>query len=111
MLVGTTNIDYGTIKEFANQPEDLVRYVENHIPVWARHIPCLAHNQRFYVALHLRNVLTLPFKTRKEMTDALIDGINIRGLMSSFTSITDILDACDKDALLQMLYLEVEKSE
>ena len=69
MLVGSTNIDYRTLKSFAGKPEELVTYVENMVPVWARHIKCLSHNQRFYVAIHLRSVLTLPYKTRMELVD------------------------------------------
>lgn len=111
MIVGSTNIDYSNIKLFAGKPDDLVIYVEGLVPVWARHITCLAHNQRFYVATHLRRVLSIPYKVRMEMCNALVSGINVRGLMSSFTSITEILDVCDKEMLVQMLKRQVELDE
>lgn len=108
MIVGTTNINYSEIKLFAGKPDDLVIYVEGLVPIWARHIHCLAHNQRFYVAIHLRKVLSIPYKVRMEMCEALISGISVRGIMSSFTSVTEILDICDKEMLVRMLKRQVE---
>ena len=108
MIVGTTEINYADLKLFVGKHEELVVYVENLVPIWARHIKCLAHNQRFYVAIHLRGVLSIPYKQRIAMCEALIDGINVRGVMSSFTSITEILDVCDKKSLVEMLKRQVE---
>lgn len=107
MIIGTRDIKTEEVKRYADDPSGLVAYVEGLVPVWARHINCLAHNQRFYVAIHLRNVLTLPYKVRMSMASTLLEGIQVRGVMSSFTPITDILDACDKEALLEMLEQEV----
>lgn len=103
MIVGTTSIDYEVLKSFIGRPQDLVVYVENLVPSWARHIKCLTHNQRFYVAIHLRGVLTIPYQVRMELVNALIEGISVRGIISSFTSITEIVDVCNKDALAQMV--------
>lgn len=107
MIVGTTNIDYEDIKLLVGKPEELIIYAESLVPVWARHITCLAHNQRFYIAIHLRRVLSIPYKLRIEMCEALISGINVRGVMSSFTSITEILDVCNKEMLVEMLKRQV----
>lgn len=103
MIVGTTYIDYEVLKSFVGRPQDLVVYVENLVPSWARHIKCLTQNQRFYVAIHLRGVLTIPYQVRMELVNALIEGISVRGIISSFTSITEIVDVCNKDALAQMV--------
>ena len=103
MVVGTTHIDYDVLKSFKGRPQDLVIYVENLVPIWARHIKCLAQNQRFYVAIHLRGVLTIPYQVRMELVNALVEGIRIQGIVSSFTSITEIVDVCDKHALSEML--------
>lgn len=110
MIVGTTDIDYEAIKSFIGKPDELVLYAESLIPVWARHIKCLAHNQRFYIAIHLRKMLTIPYKTRMELVNELVKDISIQGIVSSFTSITEILDSCDKKALIGMLQEDL-KSE
>lgn len=108
MLIGTSEIKTDALRGYIDNPSGLVAYVEDMVPVWARHIRCLAHNQRFYVAVHLRQVLSLPYKTRMSMANVLLEGIQLRGIMSSFTPITDILGVCDKEALIEMLKQEMQ---
>ena len=107
MIIGTQVVKTDELLVYVDNPTGLVAFVEDLVPVWARHISCLAHNQRFYTAIHLRNVLTLPYKVRMSMATTLLSGIQVRGIMSSFTPITDILDICDKEALIKMLEQEV----
>jgi len=111
MLIGNTIIDYEVLKSFVGKPDELVTYVTNSVPSWARHIECLVNNQRFYVAIHLRNVLTLPYHARMELVNALVEGIHIQGIISSFTSITDLVNACDKQALHAMLKERLAENE
>ena len=103
MVVGTTNIDYEVLKKFVGRPQDLILYVEDMVPTWARHINGITYNQRFYVAIHLRRVLTIPYKAKMELVNALVEGGTITGIINGFTPITDIVDMCDKHALAEML--------
>lgn len=107
MIVGTTSIDYEVLKQFAGRPDDLVIYVEGLVPSWARHLPQITNNQRFYVAAHLRGVLTLPYPVRMELVNALVNGITVSGIISSFTSIHDIISACDKNMLTSLIENEL----
>lgn len=111
MIVGTTKVDYAVLKSFVGKPRELVVYTESLVPSWARHIDCIVNNQRFYIAIHLRKVLTIPYKQRMELVNALIENINIRGVMSSFTSIYDILDMCNKDDLVSMLKMRLLEND
>lgn len=103
MLVGTTTLDYKELKRFQDTPEELVYYVDSLVPIWARHIKGVVHNQRYFVAVHLRNVLSIPYKTRMAMVDVLIRDVTLTGIMSGFTSIMDIVESCDKDSLIHMI--------
>lgn len=107
MLIGYTTVDYEALKKFVNNPDDIVTYVISQIPIWARHIDGICDNQRYYIALHLRKVLTIPYKQRTELVDALTRGIYLRGVCTNFVSITDIVNACDKESLIAMLKAEV----
>ena len=111
MIVGTTSIDYEIIKEFVGMPESLVQYVEDMVPSWAKHISGITDNQKYYVALHIRKMLSIPYKQRVELTDALTLGIHISGVISSVVSITDIINACDKKSLIEMLKLRLKDNE
>lgn len=111
MVVGTTNIDYEVLKKFIGRPQDLILYVENMVPSWARHINGITYNQRFYVAIHLRKVLTLPYKAKMELVNALIEGGTITGIINGFTPIMDIVDLCDKHSLAKMLKKRIAENE
>ena len=100
MLIGTNQIDYTEIYKRANTPEDLVLYVESLVPIWANHIQAIVYNQRYYTAVIIRNMLQIPYKTREACTNALLEGISINGVMNGFIPITDIIDHCNKDALI-----------
>lgn len=103
MIIGTTQIDYNEVKLFVSEPTSLITYVENLVPCWARCIPHIVDNQRYYVAIHIRNVLSIPYKTRMAAANALIEDIRVSGIMTAFTPITAVIDSCDKDALLCIL--------
>lgn len=107
MIVGTTSLDYKELKMFVDKPEELVCYVDNLVPMWAKHIKGIVYNQRYYVAVHLRNVLTIPYKSRMAMVDALIKDVTLTGIMSDFTSIIDIVESCNKESLLHMIEEEI----
>lgn len=103
MLIATSNIDYENVRNLVDKPQELVIYVESLIPKWAKHIPNITDNQRFYYAIHIRKMLTIPYKTRIALVEALIDGIVIRGLINQFIDLNDMLDACNKKALVDII--------
>lgn len=103
MVVGTLYLDYDVIKTFTSHPEDIVAYCDSTVPIWANHLDTIVKNQRYYMAIHIRNLLTLPFNDRQRMVEHLIKGITVSGVMTVFISITDIIEACDKKLLLRVL--------
>ena len=114
MIVGTTNLDYAELKRFAGRPHELVAYVDSLVPIWARHVTEIVMNQRYFVAIHLRNVLTIPYKQRRELVDELIKDVSITGLMTGFTSIEDIVKSCANEEFIKMIevkYREEKKKE
>ena len=108
MVIGSANLDYEVLKKFVGRPADLLTYVDAMVPTWARHIKGITYNQRFYVAIHLRGILTLPYKQRMELVNALVEGVTIQGIINGFTPITDIVDLCDKQALAEMFKQRLE---
>lgn len=111
MIIGENTINYDALRSYSHNPEGLVTYVRNLIPLWAIHIPHIEDNQRYYVALHLRKVLSIPYKLRKEMVETLVAGIHIAGSVSGFVTIHDIVSACDRDKLLEALLDEDDRGD
>ena len=103
MVIGTTELNFDIIKTFASHPEDLPAYCDNTVPLWARHLDTVIKNQRYYMAINIRNLLTIPFKERQRMIETLVRGVTIKGVVTEFVCITDIIEACDKDLLLRVL--------
>ena len=103
MIIGTAVIDYEKLKSFEGRPEELITYVESLVPVWAKHIDGIVDNQKFYIAIHLRKVLTLSYKPRMELVEALTNSINIHGVISQFTPIDELVSSCDKEKLALLL--------
>lgn len=107
LIIGTNYVDYERIKTFIHKPAGLCVYVESLVPSWARHIKGITDNQRYYIAIHVRKMLSIGYKDRMELVNELVKGIHLCGTMTTFTPITDIVESCDKEMLRAMLCQEV----
>lgn len=103
MIIAERKLDYSYLKDNISNTEKIVDYAIGLVPKWARHIESVVDNQRYYVAIHLRNMLSIPYKLRSNATNKLIDGITISGMMSDFVTIDEILNECNKEQLVQAL--------
>lgn len=103
MIIGSSKLDFELLKSFEGKPKELVTYVDSLVPTWASHISGIVDNQRFYTALYVRKLLTIPYKSRMELVDALVDSIRISGVISQFTPIEDLVNSCDKNKLVTLL--------
>lgn len=102
MLIGESNLDYEVIRKLAGDKAGLVAYVENLVPTWARHIPQIVSNQRYYAAIHIRNMLQMPFLLRKEMCAQLLKGCAVHGVINEFVPVAQLFEECDTEALIRL---------
>lgn len=109
MLVGTTKLDYDKIKRYCNSHMELIQYAEELVPDWLRHVTPIVHNQRYYVAISIRNLKSIPFKTRMAMVEALLDGVQLKGVMSCFITLDELMNQCNIEALVELLEAEVSE--
>ena len=107
MVVGSVDIDIDELKNVVNSNDDILEYSDSLVPVWARHIRGIIHNQRYYVAITLRNIISIPYKTRKPQISRLLEGVVLSGVANNICSIDDIIDMCDKDKLVEALQKEI----
>lgn len=113
MVVGCLKIDFDEIKKFVKHPVDIVAYCDNLVPSWCRHVEPIVMNQRYYMAINIRGMLTIPFKQRMELVELLIRGVTVTGVMAHFIEIHEIIEACDRDKFIRVLedYLKNEKEK
>lgn len=109
VLVGSTDLNFAEIKKFVGRPLDIVAYATSLVPIWARHMDVLVNNQRYYLAINIRNMLSIPYKQRDELVKILTANIRIAGVITGFTPITELVDNCDKDKLIQMLEVKLNE--
>lgn len=103
MVIGTNSLNFDVIKTFVNHPEDIVAYCDNTVPLWAQHVDAIIKNQRYFMAINIRNMLTIPFRDRQRLIDYLTKGVTIKGVVTEFVCITDVVEACNKKQLLRVL--------
>ncbi len=108
MLIGSDALNYSVLHSLAGDTKGLLAYVDSLVPTWARHIPELKMNQRYFAAVHIRNMLNIPFAQRKEMYTALIEDCSVHGLINNFIPISQIFDLCDTAALAELLRRDYE---
>lgn len=103
MIIGSTNFNYNELYKHVTEPEAVVRQAINMVPIWLQFRHDIVNNQRYYVATVVRGCQTIPYKARKAIIDALLDGISISGVVTTFTAFDDILKYVDKETLIQLL--------
>ena len=103
MIIATDNLNYEVIKLYINNPSGLINYVDSLVPVWLRHIKSITYNQRYYVAVHLRDLKSIPYKDKMCMVNSLVKGIHLTGNMTDFVTIDTILQQCNIPVLVEML--------
>lgn len=103
MIVGTTEVPIEELKVVVNGHSDIVEYAVGLVPTWARHVRGIVNNQRYYVAVLLRNITSIPYKVRQPLIEKLLNGIALTGLATNVCSITDIIEMCDKELLTEAL--------
>lgn len=103
MIVGTVNIDIDELKGVVNSNGDILSYTLGLVPVWARHLKGIVDNQRYYIAITLRNIQSIPYKVRKPYIDELLSNITLVGVANSVCTMDDIISICNKEKLVEAL--------
>lgn len=109
MLIAEKTIDYEVIHQLSNKPSSIVTYIESLVPRWASHIEGITDNQRFYAAIHIRKMLTIPYPIRNAIVEALVKDICINGVVYDFVTINDLIEMCNKELLACMIEEQLKK--
>lgn len=111
MVVGSCNLDFKELKRNMSTPSRIVEYSDSLVPIWAKHVKGIIDNQRYFVALNIRKMTSIPYAKRKSLTNALTYNIRITGVSSAVTSISDMVDNCDKALLVELIKMELKKND
>ena len=109
MLVGTTDIPIAKLMHVANNPEKLKSFAEQLVPVFFRHIKPIVDNQKYLVAIHLRNECKGNYNAWHDACKELLKGVHITGSISDVYTCADLLAACNVTDIKTFLKKEVQR--
>lgn len=103
MVIGSDVLNYDVLLRFIDDEYSLVKYVEHLVPSWARHIQSIVYNQRYFVAIHLRKVMTIPYHQKMRLVNALVENITLTGIPTQFITLENIIEHCDENQLKELV--------
>lgn len=108
MIVGCKDIDLEELRKSAKDATSLIHYAENLVPRILRHHVAIVNNQKYLVALYLRNIKSIPYKRRIDLCEELLTEVSVTGVINTIIDFNDILMSINIDELID--YLEVEEN-
>lgn len=111
MIVGCKDIDFAALKRACRSETSLVRFVVDLVPTPLQHIPAIVDNQKYLVALQVRTIQSFAWQKRKDLCEALLQGVRIKGVSDTLYDYSDILLAIDSRAFAKYLQEERENAE
>lgn len=99
MIVGTKNLDMYDIRNYCHTVSALRDYSDSLVPRILRHNQQIVNNQRYLVALVVRNIKSIPWSRRKELYEGLLEGVAISGLANQVYDYEDIMYEIDVDRI------------
>ena len=99
MIVGTKEINLKVLKSKCGSIESLITYCEELVPRIVRHNREIVDNQKYLVALYLRDIKTIPFDKRHELCEELLRDVSLTGHANEIHDFDEILGEIDVDKL------------
>lgn len=103
MVVGS-NVDRNKLIRASSSVEELKRYSDSLVPSCLRHITSLVYNQRYYVAIEVRNIKSIEFHKRTELANELLKDIYISGTFDEIVFIEEVFAYANMDLVFQYIF-------
>lgn len=110
MVVGN-DIDRVSLVRASSSLERLEAYCVSLVPKCLRHIDALINNQKYFVALELRNIKTIEFKKRNKLANELIKDIYVSGTFDEVIFVSELFQYANMDTVFQYIFREELKNE
>lgn len=103
MVIGTKSVDNSSILQHMNGLEAVRNFSDSLVPKCLQHVEAIMYNQRYYMALRIRQLKGVSYDTRKFYSEGLLQGIYVTGTLNSISDFYDILLSIDVPKLIEML--------
>ena len=107
MLVGTKSIDVSRLQVACRSITSLKSFSDSLVPSYFNHIKEILYNQRYLVAVAVRNLYKDDYNKWKPLCDGLLEGVRITGSVNDLYTCAELLSACDVKVIQAFLEKEV----
>lgn len=104
MIVGTIDIPHQELLNCGTDVRKLQQFAWRLVPPCARHLKGILDNQKYLVALELRNIRNLDYKAKMEAANKLLEGVRIQGIVEKVISVEDIFLDIDTDYFFKIIF-------
>lgn len=97
MIVGSKNINKSELAKCVSSDSKLIDYSDSLVPEYLRYRKEILFNQRYVVALAIREMQSIPYNDRVMLLDRFLRDTYITGVVDRIYDIEDLFDYVDKE--------------
>lgn len=97
MIVGYKNINKSELAKCVSSVSKLIDYSDSLVPEYLRYRKEILFNQRYVVALAIREMQSIPYNDRVMLLDRFLRDTYITGVVDRIYDIEDLFDYVDKE--------------
>lgn len=97
MIVGSKNINKSELAKCVSSVSKLIDYSDSLVPEYLRYRKEILFNQRYIVALAIRDMQSISYNDRVALLDNFLRDIYITGVVDRIYDIEDLFDYVDKE--------------
>lgn len=97
MIVGSKNINKSELAKCVSSVSKLIDYSDLLVPEYLRYRKEILFNQRYVVALAIREMQSIPYNDRVMLLDRFLRDTYITGVVDRIYDIEDLFDYVDKE--------------
>lgn len=109
MIVGSKNIDRSELANRVSSVSKLIEYSDSLVPEYLRYRREILFNQRYIVALAIREIQSIPYSDRVTLLDNFLRDTYITGVVDRIYDIEDLFDYVDREEVERIRDNEKEK--
>ena len=97
MIVGSKNVNKSELAKCVSSVSKLIDYSDSLVPEYLRYRKEILFNQRYIVALTIREMQSIPYNDRVMLLDRFLRDTYITGVVDRIYDIEDLFDYVDKE--------------
>ena len=107
MIVGTKYVDMAELRRNCADVMTLREYCRLSVPRLFRHDTRIVDNQKYYIAMLVRNIKSIPFDRRKDLYEGLLYGVHVTGVINTLYDVEEVIGEIDMEKLARYRNKEI----